>query len=130
MTHMESKSETYIPTSTKLKGEVLRQVYRVWLFRKLLPVLVFEVVLLSAVLYGLGQVVFIQRVFENALNVIFTNPSGIGSFVVSMFARAPLVTQILGFGILVLLALLIRHLTQGMLRLFLVRENFFSRVRQ
>jgi len=127
---MELKSENYIPTSTKLKGEALRQIYRVWLFRKLLPVLVLEIILLSVILYGLGQVVFIQRVFENALNVLFVNPSGIGFFVVSMFTSASLATQILGFGVLILLAFLIRHFTQGMLRLFLVRENFFSKVRQ
>lgn len=120
--------ETQTMYSAKIKGQILRQVYRVWLFRKLLPVVAGEIVLLSVVLYGLSRAVFIQRVFENALNVFFVNPSGIGLFVFSMFAQAPLATQVLGFGVLLLLAFIIRHLTQGMLRLFLVRENYFSRI--
>lgn len=113
----------------QFKGQVLNKVYRVWLLRKLLPVLVLEVVILAAVLYVLGRTVFIQRVFENALNVLFINPSQIAGFVVDAFARAPLLTQILSIGLAILLAFLIRHLTQGALRLILVKENYFSRIR-
>lgn len=118
-----------IIASQKLRGTVLQQVYRVWLFRKLLPVLLLEVGVLAAVLYGLGRVVFIQRVIENGLNVLFLNPSAIFSFVAEMFLKAPVMAQALGIGVLILVALVIRHVTQGALRLILVRENFFGKVR-
>lgn len=115
--------------SQKVRGHVLQKVYRVWLFRKLLPVLLLEVAVLAAVLYGLGRVVFIQRVLENGLNVLFLNPSAIFSFLADMFLKAPLLAKTLGVGVLVLVALVIRHITQGMLRLILVRENFFGKVK-
>ena len=115
--------------SPRFKGQILNKVYRVWLMRKLLPVLIFEIVLLSAVLYLLGKTVFIQRVFENALNVLFINPSQIIGFVIDAFARAPILTQILSIGLAVILAFLVRHLTQGLLRFILVKENYFSRVK-
>ena len=114
--------------SPRFKGQVLNRVYRVWLLRKLLPVLVLEIVFLSAILYVLGRTVFIQRVFENALNVFFINPSEIFGFVVDAFTRAPLLTQILSIFLAVILAFLVRHLTQGALRLILVKENYFSRM--
>ena len=116
-------------TSLKLRGQVLRQVYRVWLFRKLLPVVVGEVLVLVLILYQLGQAVFFQRILENALNVFFASPSRIISFGVSAFVQAPWLTRILGAGSLILLALLLRHITQGILRLILVRENYFSKIR-
>lgn len=116
--------------SSQLRGQVLQQVYRVWLFRKLAPVLLVEIIILAAVLYGLGQAIFIQRIIENGLNVLFQNPSAIISFMVSAFTKAPLLTQVLGFGFLVLLALIVRHVTQGILRLILVRENYFSSLKK
>lgn len=115
-------------TDPQFKGQVLNKIYRVWLLRKLLPVLILEVVILAAVLYVLGRTVFIQRVFENALNVLFVNPSQIVGFVVDAFARAPLLTQILSVLLAILLAFLIRHLTQGALRLILIKENYFSKI--
>lgn len=117
------------PNSSALRGQVLRQVYRVWLFRKLLPVLALEVIVLSLLLFQLGKAVFIQRVIENGLNVLFANPPQIASFAADMFFKAPFATKILGFGILGLIALLLRHITQGMLRLFLVKQNYFRKVK-
>lgn len=127
---MESNSAVQQQVSSQIRGQVLRQVYRVWLFRKLAPVLFIEILILAAVLYGLGQVIFIQRIIENGLNVIFQNPPAIISFLVSGFLKAPLLAKILGFGVLIFLSLVVRHLTQGILRLILVRENYFSKVQK
>lgn len=118
------------PTAPKFRGQVLRQVYRIWLFRRLLPVLIFEVAALTAVLYFLGRTVFFQRILENALQVLFINPAEIVGFVWAMFSQATPAAKILGFALLVLTVLILRHFSQGLLRLFLVRENYFSRVRQ
>lgn len=116
-------------TSVKLKGQVLRQVYRVWLFRKLLPVVIGEVLVLAVVLYQLGNLIFFQKIIENALNVFFINPSQIISFAISAFVKTPWMIKILGAGALILLAFLLRHVTQGVLRLILVRENYFGKVK-
>ncbi len=117
-------------SETKLKGQVLRQVYRVWLFRKLLPVVLLEVVILAAVLYQLGQTVFMQRILENALGILFNDPKQIFSFIFLAFVGASLATKVLGFIVLAAVAFLIRHVTQGILRLILVKENYFAKVRQ
>lgn len=117
-----------ISATPRFKGEILRQIYRVWLFRKLLPVLILEIVLFAAVLYFLGRAVFIQRVFENALNVLFSDPPQIFSFVVKAFVNAKFATQVFTLVAAVFLALVLRSVTQGILRLILVRENYFSRV--
>ena len=116
--------------SLRFNGQIMRGVYRVWLFRKLAPVLIGETILLSLLLYGIGRVVFVQRVIENGLNVFFESPAQIVQFLLEAFLHARGITKLLAVIILVLVALLIRHVTQGILRLILVRQNYFARVKQ
>jgi hypothetical protein len=116
------------PDQAKFKGQILNQIYRVWLFRKLLPVLALEVALFSFVFYQIARAVFIQKVFENALSVFFANPPQLAGYLFSSFSNAALWTKVLGIAALVIVAFLIRHITQGILRLILVRENYFSRI--
>lgn len=122
-------SQQNTSTSPRFRGEMMRQIYRVWLFRKLLPVLIIEIVVIAAVIYQIGRVVFLQRVIENASNVFFVNPGGIISFFISAFSEAPLLTKILAVGFAGLVALILRHLTQGVLRFILVRSNYFSKIK-
>lgn len=119
-----------VPASPRFKGEVLNKIYRVWLFRKLLPVLLLEIAVVALVLYELAKVVFFQRVAENAMKSFFSHPAGIFSFFVSAFTHASGVTKMLIFVIAVALAFFVRHITQGFLRLILVRENYFSRIQK
>ena len=125
---MENYNTQPTPATPRFKGEVLNKIYRVWLFRKLLPVLVLEVVILTAALYWLGRAIFFQRIFENALRVLFLNPQETFSFLIVMFTNATPLARILGLIVLILFVLIIRHFTQGFLRLILVRQDYFSRV--
>ena len=111
-------------------GQILQSVYRVWLFRKLLPVLIGEVIVFSFLLYGIGQLVFVERVIANGLNVLFLRPAGIFSFGLDAFSHATGLTKLLTVIIVILAALVIRHATQGMLRLILVRQNYFGQIRK
>ncbi|MEK7541245.1 MAG: hypothetical protein AAB533_00095 [Patescibacteria group bacterium] len=114
--------------TTRFRGDVLRRIYRVWLVRKLAPILLLEIVVLSVLLYGLGRLVFVERIFVNALAVLFREPSGIVGFGVSAFIHAPAAAKLFAIGLVVLLALVIRLVTQGMLRFILVKENYFGRI--
>ena len=118
------------PTSEKqaFRGQVLRQIYRVWLVRKFLPVFIGEIAVLSFLLYQAGRIVFAQRVIENAFNVLFNNPQGIVNFGVTAFSNASSPVKLFTIAIAVFGALVIRRATQGILRLILVRENYFARV--
>lgn len=118
------------PSSQKFKGEILRQVYRIWLFRRLLPVIITEVVGLAAILYILSRTIFIQRIFENALSVLFLNPSRIVLFGIEAFSDATVATKIFSIGILVLIAFILRHATQALLRLILVKKNYFELIKK
>lgn len=118
------------PSPQKFKGEILRQVYRIWLFRRMLPVIIAEVAVLAVILYIISRTVFIQRVFENALGAFFLNPSSIFAFGISAFSAASGTTKILSVVVLALLAFVLRHLTQAMLRLILVKENYFELIKK
>ena len=112
----------------RFQGQVLNKLYRVWLFRKLLPVLIAEIIVFAFFLYEIGERVFIERVFDNASNILFTHPSGIPSFFVSAFLHAPKRTEAVVVIAALALAFLIRHFTQGILRLILVRQNYFGKI--
>ena len=127
---MNTIQQSSSPSSLRFNGQILQSVYRVWLFRRLAPVLIGETILLSLLLYGMGRLIFVQRVLENGLNVFFANPPQIVSFLFEAFLHARGITKLLAVIILVLVALLIRHVTQGILRLILVRQNYFARVKQ
>jgi len=112
----------------QFKGQVLKQVYRVWLIRRWLPVLILEILLLSALLYWFGRIVFVQRLLENWFKIFFFHPFQTIPFVISSFAKTELVTKIVSIALVVLLALLLRSITQGILRLILVKKNYFGKV--
>ena len=114
----------------RFRGEIVRRVYRVWLVRKLLPVLLLEIGIISFGLYWLGRAIFLQNVVNNALTVFLNRPAGSISFLAGAFGNAPWLTKFLGTGVIVLLALFLRHITQGFLRLILVKENYFSRIQK
>lgn len=124
-------NEIMTPSAVSLprfRGEILRQVYRVWLFRRLVPVLIAEAIIVALLLYGLGRLVFVQRVAENALAVLFRDPAGLFQFTLSAFVNAPIATKLLTLAFLSGAALVIRGITQGILRLILVKQNYFGRV--
>ena len=115
--------------SPRFRGEVLNKIYRVWLFRRLLPVLVLETLLFTFLLYELGQSIFVRSVLENALSVLFNNPGQIVPFFFSAFFHASLFTKIITLAIAGAIAFFVRHATQGILRFILVRENYFRGIR-
>lgn len=115
-------------TAPHFKGEVLNKIYRIWLFRKFLPVLMIEVAVFSFILYELAKAIFFRHVMENAMNVFFQNPSHIFSFFFSAFVDTRFGTKVLVIAIIVALVLVLRQLTQGLLRFILVRQNYFAKI--
>ena len=114
--------------SPRFKGEVLDKIYRVWLWRKFLPVLIAEIAALALFLYWLGRLIFVEQVIDNGIKVLLLKPVGVIPFAISAFEHAALLTKAVVLVAVILVAFLIRHLTQGLLRYILVRENYFSRV--
>ena len=117
-------------TTSRFRGELLKKIYRVWLVRTFLPVLLIEVAVFSFILYELAKAVFFQRIIENAMNVFFQNPPHVFSFFLSAFVDARFATKILVIAVVAALALVIRQLTQGLLRFILVRQNYFGKIGQ
>ena len=129
MENVTREQNTSATAPARFRGEMMQQIYRVWLFRRFLPVLVLEIAVIAAMIYQLGRAVFLQRIFENATNVLFNNPAGMISFLISAFINAPVFAKTLALGMAILIALILRHVTQGMLRLILVRSHYFSKIK-
>ena len=125
---MNTVPSSPVSVPSRFRGETLNKIYRIWLFRKLAPVLVLEIIALSLLLYGLAKFVFVERVIENASRIFFQHPSGIVFFGIAAFFHAPIATKLITVALVVLVALLVRLVTQGILRFILVKENYFRRM--
>ena len=125
---MDTMGTNSINATPRFRGEVLKRIYRVWLFRTFLPVLLIEVAAFTFILYKLAQAIFFQRVLENAMNVFFKDPPHVVSFFLWAFVDARFATKILVIAVIAALALVIRQLTQGLLRFILVRQNYFAKI--
>ena len=125
---MNTPSIESLPQAPRFRGELLNRIYRIWLFRRLMPVLAVEIAFFAILLWALSRSVFVRRVLENALNVVFTDPTSIASFFISAFLHAAPLTQVMSIAIAIAGAFFIRHLTQGILRWILVRQNYFGKI--
>src|SRR3989344_6596496 len=114
-------------SSAPMRGQVLKKIYRVWFFRRFLPGVVIELAVVISFLYVLSRVVFIQRVVENALRVVFDNPGAIINFVLFAFWHEPLATKALSFTVLIVVSYLVYKIFQGIIRFILVKENYFGK---
>lgn len=122
MEHMEE-----LKSVSRFRGQVLNKVYRIWLFRKFLPVFLAEIIVLSLLFYKISRAVFVQKILENAVGILFQNPAAIFKFIFSAFENANNLIKALAILSAVLIALLVRLLTQGFLRYLLVKKNYFGR---
>ena len=114
--------------TTKFRGKILNKVYRVWLVRKFLPIFLIEIIVFSIIIYKFSRLVFVEKVLENFFRIFFQNPSGGLTFLSTAFSQTTTLTKLLTVAVVILVALLLRMLTQGFLRLILVRKNYFGKV--
>ena len=128
--NMNTTGTNSMNATPRFRGEILKRIYRVWLFRTFFPVLLIEVAVFAFILYELANAIFFRHVIENAMNVFFQSPSHIVSFFLWAFVDARFATKILVIAVTAALALIIRQLTQGLLRFILVRQNYFGTIGQ
>lgn len=119
-----------ITTTTNFRGKILNKVYRVWLVRKFLPVFLIEIIVLSVVIFQFSRLVFVEKVMENFFRILFQKPSGSLTFLSTAFSQSSSLTKVTMIAVIILVALLLRMLTQGFLRLILVRKNYFGKIEQ
>ncbi|MBU4348278.1 hypothetical protein KJ671_02130 [Patescibacteria group bacterium] len=85
-----------------IKNKIAWKVYIVWLFRRIIPLLVLEIILLVLGFYFLGKFVFVQKVFENAFLSSAQNPIIVFLYMFNAFASTTFLKKII---VLILLSL-------------------------
>lgn len=91
-----------------LKNRILWQIYIVWFFRRILPLMVVEVAVIALALQLFAHNVFVAQVLENAGLVASANYWNILKYLIKAFLNSKLITQLIVLGSLGLIALLIR----------------------
>lgn len=90
-----------------LKGKILWKVYLAWFIKKILPLVVLEVLVIVGALYALAQFIFVERVVGNAFLNAASNPWQLMVFLFYAFLSTHWFTKVaivifLGLGALLL----------------------------
>lgn len=70
-----------------LKNRILWKVYAVWFFTRILPILAFELIIITGALYVFGKFVFVERVVGNTLLIASEHPWALFNFLISAFIQ-------------------------------------------
>lgn len=97
-----------------LKNKIIWKVYFIWLFKRIIPLFVLELIFLTLVFYFLGKLVFVQKVFENAFFSSAQNPLLVASYMFKAFLSTSLVKKIIVLGLLGLGALFMRDVGRAL----------------
>ncbi len=92
------------------KSKILWKIYLVWFFRRILPLVVFEIVVLGAAVYLLAKYIFVEKVISNTFLFAGRNPLTMLSFLFDAFLRTSLLEQIAIIILLSIGALLLRDI--------------------
>lgn len=95
--------------NTKLKSQIMHRVYMVTYLRRALSPFALKSYAALALLWGVGRVVWVARVIENAPGL--TRPFDNIHFFTSAFAHTHLIVQVLVLGVTVFCLWLMRDLT-------------------
>lgn len=97
-----------------IKNKVVWKIYFVWLFKRIIPLFILEIIFLVLVFYFLGKLVFVQSVFENAFLLSAQNPFLVASYMFRAFMGTSLVKKIIVLGLLGLGVLFMRDMGRAM----------------
>jgi len=91
--------------NNSIKNKIVWKVYLVWLFKRIIPLFILEIAFLILVLFFLGKLVFVQKVFENAFLISAQNPLTVavymfGAFWQTSILKKVIVLAFLGLGVL------------------------------
>ena len=78
-----------------IKNKVAWKIYFVWLFKRIIPLFILEIIFLVLVFYFLGKLVFVQQVFENAFLSSMQNPIVVASYMFKAFLSTSAVKKII-----------------------------------
>lgn len=97
-----------------IKNKVAWKIYFIWLFKRIIPLFILEIVFLVLVFYFLGKLVFVQSVFENAFLSSMQNPFVVASYMFKAFLSTSIIKKIIVLGLLGLGVLLMRDIGRAM----------------
>ena len=100
-----------MPITTKdismLKSRIIWKVYFSWFFKRILPLLLVELVIIVLGLHFLAKYVFVEKVISHTLFLATANPLELFYYLLFSFAKTRLLTKatiiaLLSFGVLIL----------------------------
>lgn len=85
-----------------IKNKIVWKIYFIWLFKRIIPLFIAELVFLVLAFYFLGKLVFVSQVFQNAFLSSAQNPFTVALYMFDAFLATGPVKKII---IVILLSL-------------------------
>lgn len=107
---MQNNANKIMNNSSGFKTQILWKVYLVWFFRRILPLVALEVLVLGAAVYFLARFIFVEKVISNTLAAAANNPLVIFTYLFYAFLGTTLINKVLIIALLSIGALLLRDI--------------------
>ena len=107
------KNTTQITLSQLFKNRILWRVYTIWFFRRIVPLILFEIIVLVVALKLLANMVFVGKVIENAALASGSNYWAFFKYLLAAYFQTHPAVQIAIIVGLGLVALLLRDLVRA-----------------
>lgn len=106
-----------------MQAQIMRQVYLVWFFKKALPFVLLEGLILFILLNQVARYVFVEKVLEGFVKIFFSNPFEFLAFFGKTFLKTKTIVQISLIGSSALALILSKNILQCVIQFHLVKNE-------
>ncbi len=107
----------------KLKNRIMRRVYAIWVFKRVLPYVAVESAGFAAMVYYFSKLVYVRSVIDNAIAAFFSNPQTWLFYEMSSFLNKGLAVQLLFLGSLALILFAARNVFKAAVQYAVLKEE-------
>lgn len=109
--------------TTNLKKRIMKRVFRFWLLRSVVPILIGELIVIALAVYLFANLIFVGQVIDNALNAALGNPWKLVVYLWNAFLGTRLEVQVIIIALLAAAALTLRDLNRGLISYILMKRE-------
>lgn len=108
---------------TKIQNRVMKRVYFIWFFRRILPYVALEVLIFGVFLYFVGEHAFVRVIVDNSIQKMLFSPNSLLPYVFDAALNTKLVVQVSLLGALAAMLLAFRNVLYAFIQLNVFKEE-------
>ena len=108
---------------TKIQSQVMKKIYLIWFFKRVLPYVLGDVLIFTAFIYLLGQYTFVRVIMENFIRFMLSSPSALLPYFIDAITNTKFVVQISLAGSSIAVILALKNVLYSFIQMKVFREE-------